>query len=173
MKSPRLLLLPVVLMSFSTLALAQSDPATSFSKLKALAGTWEGQVKTIPSEPSIEGKTTTVTLRVTSMGHTLMHEVTTPGRPDDPITMFYLDGDRLFLTHYCDANNRPRMVGKMSPDGKTVDFDFLDVAGNLKYGHMQHGTFTFVDANHHTEEWTFLLPGDKPVRALLDLQRTK
>ena len=67
----------------------------------------------------------------------------------------YLDGDRLLLTHYCDADNRPRMVGKMSPDGKTVEFDFLDISGNLQYGHMQHAVFTLIDANHHTEDWTF------------------
>jgi hypothetical protein len=141
--------------------------------MKALAGTWEGKVTTVPPEPSIEGKIATISLRVTSMGHTLMHEVTAPGRPDDPITMFYVEGDRLLLTHYCDANNRPRMAGRLSTDGKSVDFDFLDVTGNLKYGHMQHGTFTFVDADHHTEDWTFLLPGDKSVRAHFDLQRTK
>lgn len=164
--------LPIALMSVATLALAQSDSAKSFDQLKSLAGTWEGHVTTVPPEPAIEGKTMTVSLRVTSMGHTLMHEMTAPGRPDDPITMFYLDGDRLLLTHFCDANNRPRMAGKISPDGKTVDFDFLDVAGNLKYGHMQHARFTFVDANHHSEEWTFQMPGDKSVRARLDLQRT-
>ena len=165
--------LPVVLMSLTSLAFAQADSKQSFEQLKALAGTWEGQVKTVPPEPAIEGKTMTVSLRVTSMGNTLMHEMTAPGRPDDPITMFYLDGDRLLLTHFCDANNRPRMTGTMSPDGKTVEFDFLDVAGNLKYGHMQHAAFTFVDANHHTEDWTFQMPGNKSVRAHLELQRTK
>ncbi len=54
-----------------------------------------------------------------------------------------------------------------------MDFDFVDVAGNLQYGHMQHATFTVIDANHHTEDWTFLMPGDKPMHAHMDLSRTK
>ena len=29
-----------------------------------------------------------------------------------------------------------------------------------------------IDANHHTEDWTFMMPGDKPVHAHFDLQRT-
>jgi hypothetical protein len=55
-----------------------------------------------------------------------------------------------------------------------VDFDFLDIAGNLQYGHMQHAVFTVIDANHHTEDWTFMAPdGKTSVRAHFDLQRTK
>jgi len=171
MKSLRFAL-SLVLISLFTVALAQSDAQKSFDKLKTLAGSWQGIVKTIPPEPDIEGKPMQVTLRVTSMGNALMHEATGAGRPDDPITMFYLDSDRLLLTHYCDAGNRPRMVGKLSPDGKTVEFDFLDVAGSTQYGHMHHGAFTFIDANHHTEDWTFM-HGDKPVHAHFDLTRTK
>ena len=168
--------LSAVLMSLSTVAFAQSDAQKSFDKLKTLAGSWEGQVTTLPQQAEIEGKLMQVSLRATSMGHTLMHEMTGAGRPDDPITMFVVDGDRLLLTHYCDADNRPRMVGKMSPDGKTVEFDFLDVTGNLQYGHMHHAVFTFLDANHHTEEWTFMVEGKQgptPVHAHFDLQRTK
>jgi hypothetical protein len=36
---------------------------------------------------------------------------------------------------------------------------------------MHRAVFTFIDANHHTEDWTFMMPGDKPVRAHFDLQR--
>jgi hypothetical protein len=87
--------------------------------------------------------------------------------------MLYLDGGRLMLTHYCDAGNRPRMTGKISPDRKTVEFAFLDVAGSTQYGHMDHAVFTSIDANHHTEEWTYMEPGDKPVHARIELQRVK
>ncbi len=166
------LMLSVVLMSLSTVAFAQSDAQKSFDKLKTLAGSWEGHVTTVPQKGEIEGTLMQVSLRATSMGNALMHEMTGAGRPDDPITMLYLDGDRLLLTHYCDAGNRPRMTGKMSPDGKTVEFEFLDVAGSTQYGHMHHAVFTFLDANHHIEDWTFMV-GDKPVHAHFDLQRTK
>ena len=145
----------------------------SFDQLKTLAGSWQGHITTVPQAADIEGKLAQVSLRVTSMGNALVHEMTGAGRPDHPITMLYLDGDRLLLTHYCDAGNRPRMAARMSPDGKTVEFDFLDVAGSTQYGHMHHAVFTVLDANHHTEDWTYMQPGDKPVRAHVDLQRTK
>jgi hypothetical protein len=151
----------------------QSDAQKSFDKLKTLAGSWEGHVTSVPKDPDIEGKPMQATLRVTSMGNAIMHEMKGAGRPDDPITMLYLDGDRLLLTHYCDAGNRPRMTGTISSDGKTVEFAFLDIAGSTQYGHMDHAVFTTIDANHHTEDWTYMQPGDKPVHAHVDLQRTK
>jgi hypothetical protein len=120
----------------------------------------------------VEGKFAQFSLRVTSLGNAIVHELSVSGRPDHPVTMFYLDGDRLLLTHYCDAGNRPRMVGKVSPDGKTLEFDFLDLSGGNKYGHMHHAVFSFIDANHHIEDWTWMGPGEKPTRAHFDLQRT-
>ena len=166
-------MLALVLIALSTTAPAQSDAQKSVDNLKTLAGSWQGQVSTTPPAPDIDGKHMQVSLRSTSMGNALMHEMTGDGRPDDPITMLYLDDDRLLLTHYCDAGNRPRMSGKLSPDGKTVEFEFIDVAGSTKYGHMQHAVFTVIDADHHTEDWTYMRPGDKPVVAHLDLRRAK
>ena len=187
--------LSVVLMSLSTVAFAQSDahkpldhstpqkPAVqsdaqkSFTQLKTLAGNWEGPATADPPQADMPS-TMQLSLRVTSRGNALVHEMSggktdNPNDSDHPVTMFYLDEGRLLLTHYCDAGNRPRMVARTSPDGKTVEFDFLDVAGSTKHGHMQHSVFTIIDANHHTEDWTYLMPGDKPVRAHLDLQRIK
>jgi len=169
----------VVLMFLSTVAFAQSDAQKSFDKLKTLSGSWEGHVTTVPQKAEMEGALLQLSLRVTSRGNALVHEMREAGKPDDPnrydhpVTMLYLDSDRLYLTHYCDAGNRPRMVATTSPDGKIVQFDFVDVAGSTEYGHMHHAVFTFVDANHHTEDWTYMEPGDKPVHAHFDLQRTK
>jgi hypothetical protein len=174
MKSLRLIL-PVVLIALSTAAFAQSqsEGQKSFDKLKTLAGSWEGTVTTFPPAPDVEGKHVNVTLRVTSLGNALMHEMRVAGRPDDPITMLYMDNDRLLLTHYCDAGNRPLMVATSSPDGNTVNFDFVDVAGSTQYGHMHHVMFSIIDPNHHTEDWTFMIPGDKSVRAHFDLHKVQ
>jgi hypothetical protein len=199
MKSNRFTLV-VALLALSAMGFAQSDaqiPAAqseaqkpnvaampthaqqSFDVLKTLAGSWNGPVTTFPPQADMDGTPTQVTLRVTSRGNALVHEMKEAGKPDDPtrydhpITMLYLDGDRLLLTHYCDAGNRPRMAARVSPDGKTVEFDFVDVDGGTEYGHMNHALFTVIDANHHIEDWTYLEPGDKAVRAHLDLQRTK
>ncbi|HEY3704233.1 MAG TPA: hypothetical protein VGL22_04180 [Terracidiphilus sp.] len=173
------LVLSVVLSTFATAAFAQSDaiqkaPPTDAKKsvemLKTLAGSWEGTLTTTPVASEVQNKHAHVTLRVTSMGNAFLHEMKIEGRQDDPITLFYLDNNLLTLTHYCDAGNRPRMIGKSLPDGKTLDFEFLDIAGDPHY-HMHHSKFTIIDSGHHIEEWTFMA-GDKPVLARLDLQRT-
>lgn len=155
----------------------KSDAHKSFDQLKTLAGTWRGVITTNPPQPEIDGTKGEITMRVTSRGNALVHEMQEAGKPldptkyDHPVTMFYLDGDRLTLVHYCDAGNRPRMVAKASPDGKTVEFDFTDLSGGNQYGHMHHAVFTFIDANHHTEDWTYMEPGDKAMHAHFDLTR--
>jgi hypothetical protein len=164
MKTRRLTLTLVVLL-LSTAALAQSAAQKSFEQLKALAGSWEG---------TFEGQPLHVSLRVTSKGNALMHEMRGAG-PDDPITMFHLDGDRLLLTHYCDAGNQPRMAATISPDGKTIVFNFFEATNLLtsQEGHMQRVTFTFIDSDHHTEKWEFAMADGKQMGCQLDLKRTK
>jgi hypothetical protein len=66
MRFHRFLLL-VVLTGLSTAGFAESDAQKSFTSLKTLAGSWQG---------TYDGKPVQVSLRVTSMGNTLMHEMT-------------------------------------------------------------------------------------------------
>jgi hypothetical protein len=185
---------PLVLFSLSTLGFAQShdhkaadsvvpappEAQKSFDALKTLAGTWQGSVTTDPPLPDMgDGTAPQITMRVTSRGNAIVHEMHDVGKPDDPtkydhpVTMFYVADDRLTLIHYCDAGNRPRMVARTSLDGRTVEFDFQDLSGGNQYGHMYHAVFTVIDANHHTEEWTYMMPGDKPLRAHMDLKRVQ
>jgi hypothetical protein len=186
------LMLFVALMSLTTVASAQHEAhkATdqiappeaqkSFDTMKSLAGNWQGPVTVDPPQPEMsDGKPLHISMRVTSRGNALVHEMQEAGTPldpakyDHPVTMFYVDGGRLTLVHYCDAGNRPRMLARPSADGKSVEFDFSDISGSTNYGHMHHAVFTFIDANHHIEDWTYMMPGDKPIHAHFDLKRTE
>src|SRR5216684_1830021 len=191
MKSARFMLC-AVLLSLSTAAFAQADlqksdaqkssvapvpseAQKSFATMKSLAGEWEGPI-TVPEVPQMSGGKMHASLRVTSRGNVLVHEFQEAGTPldatkyDHPVTMLYVDGEQFTLVHYCDAGNRPRMTGKMSPDGKTVEFELKDISGSTAE-HMHHSVFTIIDANHHTEDWTFMMK-DKPIHAHFDLHRT-
>jgi hypothetical protein len=184
MKSIRFTL-PLILISLCAVSVAQSagtvsDTQKSFDQLKTLAGTWQASVTTDPPMKEMgDGAVAQVSLRVTSRGNALVHEMYEPGKANDPthydhpVTMLYMEGDRLLLTHYCDAGNRPRMAARHSSDGKTLEFDLLEVSGSTAYGHMQHAVFTVIDSNHHTEDWTYMMPGDKPIRAHMDLKRAQ
>lgn len=160
---------------------APKPPAQqSFDTMKSLAGNWEGEIKVDPPRPDRSGPIPAhISMRVTSRGNSLVHEMQEAGTPldatkyDHPVTMFYVDGDHLNLVHYCDAGNRPHMVARNSPDGKKVEFDFVDLSGGTQHGHMDHAVFTLLDANHHIEDWTYMMPGDKPVHAHFDLHRVQ
>lgn len=187
--------LMIVVALASTLAFAQSEPhkheiqpqaavqpkpevhkseaQIAFDKLKTLEGSWEGSMTTEPREPAVEGKLVQVAFRVASRGNVLMHDMRVESLPDNPLTMLYRDGEALGLTHYCDAGNRPRMGGKMAADGKAVQFDFLELSGSNKFGHMHGAKFTLLDQDRHTEEWTWMQPDDKPVAVRIELRRVK
>ena len=156
----------------------KSEAEISFEAIKTLAGEWEGPVAVAEMPEAMGGKSSHVSMRVTSRGNSLVHELQEAGTPldatkyDHPVTMLYVDGGQLNLVHYCDAGNRPHMVGKLSPDGKKVEFEFADISGSMQHGHMHHAVFTLVDANHHIEDWTFIVGADKPMHAHFDLHRT-
>src|SRR5580704_9740431 len=95
----------------SSVTAVPSEAQKSFATMKSLAGEWEGPV-TVPEMPEMSGgKPLHVSLRVTSRGNALVHELQEAGTPldatkyDHPVTMLYVDGDQLTLVHYCDAGN--------------------------------------------------------------------
>ena len=127
------------------------DGAQAFARLKELAGKWELQ-----SNGQVKGLST---IEVTSNGSVVMEHFVVSGgdHPEEMITMFYLDGDQVKLTHYCAAGNQPTMTGTYSPGTNTLTFHFAS-ATNLKSpddGHMHHAVVKFVDKDHYRETWTF------------------
>ncbi|HSE18738.1 MAG TPA: hypothetical protein VLB46_16900 [Pyrinomonadaceae bacterium] len=152
--------------SQSNNAATPSDAQKVFDKMKTLAGSWQG---------TIMGISINVTIRLASSGTAILHEATTEGGgpPNHEITMFYVEGDRLLATHYCDGGNRARFEGKMSPDGTTSEFNFLDVVGSTRGGLVKRMVFTTIDANKHLVEFTFVRPDGKPIELRGEFERTK
>jgi hypothetical protein len=152
----------LVMMSASAVS-AESDGQKSFQMLSGLEGKWVGK--------NSQGQTLEVSFRMTAGGSALMSEIHGHG-PENMITMFHMDGDRLLLTHYCGSGNQPRMK-LVAADAKSVSFEFFDGTNiGPGAGHMQHVTFTQPDANHHTEEWVFLDHG-KEMKEVFTLERAK
>ena len=145
---------------------AQSDAKKAFEKMKTLVGSWQGTVMDIPIN---------FTIRTVSSGTAILHEGDTSGGgpPKHEITMFYVEGDRLLATHYCDAGNRSRWEGKMSSDGKAIEFSFVDVAGSTRGGYLKDMVITMIDADHHIVAFTFVMPDGKPIQLRGEFQRTK
>ena len=133
------------------LASAAPSGAEAFAQLKALVGHWEEQK---PSEYK-----STLDIELTAGGTTLLEKshMVEQGKSVEMITMYYLDGGQVKLTHYCMAGNQPTMRGTYVPETRTLTFDFEN-ATNLKSpsdGHMHHAVYTFLDADHFKTAWTF------------------
>lgn len=143
---------------------AQPEAKKAFAQLKSLAGSWRG---------TIMGRSINSTIRVSSSGNALLHEATAEGGgvPDHEITAFYVEGDRLVATHYCDAGNRSRMEGKLTPDGKSVEFSLLEVVGGTQRGFLKRLMLTLTDSNTHGVEGTFVMPDGKPIGLRGEFQR--
>jgi hypothetical protein len=153
----------IVVMLSASYAMAEADPHKAFDLLKGMEGNWSGQNQ--------QGQTVEVSFRPISGGTAVMSEIHGHG-PENMVTMFHMDGDRLLMTHYCGAGNQPRMK-VTSADSKSVSFEFFDGTNiGPNDGHMQHVTFTEPDANHHVEEWVFLDHG-KEMRQLFTMERVK
>jgi len=146
------LIIAVTVLTVSSSAQHHSvvKPNASFDKMKTLAGAWEGSM--------VEGGQsypTHAVVSVVSDGSAVMQDLA-PGTPHEMITMFHTDGSDVLATHYCAGHNQPRMKMVAGNDPKVVFFDFMD-GTNIAPGdgHMQSVKFTFVDEDHHYEDWGY------------------
>jgi hypothetical protein len=135
-----------------TAAQDHSNAGAAFEKLKALAGQWEATTE--------QGKVTS-SLEPVSNGTALLEKLTVPGEAE-MVTVYYLDGNRLVLTHYCAAGNQPHMQAEVfNPGSNQIKFDFAG-ATNLKSagdGHMHSAQITFLGPDAFKADWTFYKDG--------------
>jgi hypothetical protein len=132
-------------------ASAAPGSAEAFAQLKSLVGHWE--------EQKVSEYKATLDIELTAGGTTLLEKshMLEQGKPVEMVTMYYLDGGQLKLTHYCMAGNQPTMRASYAPEAKTLTFDFENATNlnNPNDGHMHHAVYTFLDADHFKTTWTF------------------
>ena len=142
------------------LAETRSKIATNpaFDKMKSLVGKWEGSAME-------DGKamTTSARFQLISDGSAVMGWLN-EGVADEMVTMFHMDGSDLMATHYCSANNQPRMVLASGGDPNKLVFRFKDGTNiGPDAGYMQQVAFVIDAPNHHSEDWTYLEKGKETV----------
>lgn len=147
-------LLSLALVSFSLARPAGgAEPRAVFEKLKTLAGKWKGT--------NADGQAGQVTYQVLSGGSAVV-EILAPEGEETMITVYHMDGNDLRLTHYCSAQNQPRLKAtSVSPEGRVVSFAFVDATNlpSTSAGHIHNLEITFIDNDRIQQKWTWLAQG--------------
>jgi len=90
------------------------------------------------------------------------------------MTVYHMDGKDIMLTHYCGAQNQPRMKAMTKDDSRLA---FMFTGGtNLdpsKDGHMHEAVMQFVDSDKIHNEWVYFSEGKKQETKAFDLTRIK
>lgn len=131
----------------------------AFDRLKGLAGTWEG--------PSADASTGAVFMpaarfeyQVTGGGSAVV-EWANVGTADEMLSVFFLNGDRLVLQHYCSAANQPRME-LIGAGEDSLFFDFVggDNLDPSVDGHIHSVRFRFHPDGRLESLWSWYEEGE-------------
>jgi hypothetical protein len=152
----RTLLFAVFLLAQAFASTASEDAQAAFAKLQSLKGTWEGTMT--------DGSRSRVQYELVAGSSAVVEHFVNDkmGAENAMVTVYYLDGGRLLLQHYCMAKNQPRMKAASYDASKNeLSFGFLDATGlaSPTTGHMHNATFHFIDADHISQEWQFFENG--------------
>ena len=147
----------------------ESAGAAALAQLRGLAGEWEGSFEWIGRTAA--GKMN-ATYAVTGNGSAVVENLTVDGVPS-MTTVYHLDGADLRMTHYCAAQNQPRLKASQIDIAKGIlNFDFVD-ATNLRSPDAPHVyglEMRLLDADHITLAFLFE-GGGKRSKELIDLKR--
>jgi len=146
----------------------QKTASPEFERMKTLIGTWKG--KTDMGQGPIE---LTAQYRLLA-GGTVLEERVFPGAPNEMTTMYFDNGGKLALTHYCVMGNRPGMLLKSS-DSKSISFDFDKTCGinTSKESHMHALSISFDDADTITSTCKAIIDGKEVPDHSTTLKRVK
>jgi hypothetical protein len=157
---------------WTCVAFGETKEITAFNKLRDLSGDWEGTFTWTGSRTG-SGKMT-ARYHTTGNGSALVEDLFVDGTPS-MTTVYHLDGPDLRMTHYCAAQNQPRLKATaIDADSNQVSFSFVDIT-NLRSpdaGHVHGFDVRFLDHDHINLRFHFK-SGEKDSDELIDLRRKK
>jgi hypothetical protein len=73
------------------------------------------------------------------------------------LTVFYRDGNKLLLTHFCNVGNQPRLKLQQGGSPDLLEFKFVDATNLSKpdASHVDHITYRFVNKDQMEGTWTW------------------
>jgi hypothetical protein len=148
------------------------DAAKALEQIKSLVGDWEGTAEWTGART---GKyPMNASYYVTGNGSAVVENLISEGKPV-MTSVYHLDGSDLRMTHFCGAQNQPRLKAKrIDLDHKALDFDFVDIT-NLKSPEAPHVhglEIRLIDPNHITVTFLFRTGGAES-RERLELNRAQ
>jgi hypothetical protein len=140
-----------------------------FERMKSLVGTWAGRTE-MPGQGVVD---LTVQYRLLA-GGSILEERCFQGTPNEMVTMYYDQGNKLAMTHYCSIGNRPAMT-LASSDSSSLKFDFDSTCGidPKKESHMHALTIRFDDADTITAICKAIMDGKETEAHSTTLKRVK
>ncbi|SRR5581483_85471 len=152
-----------MLLALVLAAALAGDAQEAFKRMQSLQGTWKGTVQwtgAITRKGEMGAR-----YRVTGKGSALIEDLLDG---DEPVmtSVYHLDNRDLRVTHYCGAQNQPRLRAALIdlPRG-VVRFDFVDIT-NLSAPdapHVHGLTLHLVDDDHLELEFAFTARGKESV----------
>ena len=154
------------------LLFAQTRESAALDKLRALSGDWEGTFAWSGAR-NASGKMD-AQYYGTGNGSAVVENLTVDGTPS-MTSVYHLDGADLRMTHFCGAQNQPRLKATaIDPDSSQITFSFVDIT-NLRSptaGHVEGLEVRFLGPEHVTLRFRFKGDG-KDSDELVDLRRKK
>lgn len=154
--------LPVLLVAagwaLATVSPAAGDAAATFERLKKLEGTWQGEAR---RQGAGQKMSVSHHFAVSANGE-VVKETFVPGSDHEMISMYYLDGDALEITHYCDSGNHP--VLRLDEEKSKADELLFDFAGSVNFDpakeyHIHAGKLALLDDDTLESSWTIYIDG--------------
>jgi predicted outer membrane lipoprotein len=158
--------------AISALAAEQTESSKALDQIKALTGNWSGTFQWTGGRS--DHGSMNVTYYVTGNGSAVVENLMNESTPV-MTSVYHLDGRDLRMTHFCGAQNQPRLKAhRIDLDHGAIDFEFVD-ATNLKSPDVPHVhglEIRLIDTIHLT--LTFLFQsGSVESREKISLQRTE